>query len=114
MLFKKLKELFTAELILKIYTPSLPTVVEIDISDFVLGAYLVQKYLNRQHLVAYYSRKMTPPELNYDIYNKELLGIITALKEQRAFLQEIIEPFVVKTDYKNLTGFLTIKELNRR
>ena len=41
MLFKKLKELFTAELILKIYTPSLPTVVKIDVLDFILGVYLV-------------------------------------------------------------------------
>ena len=40
-LFKELKELFTAELILKIYTLSLPTVVKIDISDFILGVYLV-------------------------------------------------------------------------
>ena len=35
------KELFIAELILKIYTLSLPTVVEIDILDFILGVYLV-------------------------------------------------------------------------
>ena len=41
MLFKELKELFIAELILKIYTPSLPTVVEIDVLDFILGIYLV-------------------------------------------------------------------------
>jgi len=53
-------------------------------------------------------------ELNYNIYNKELLGIVTVLKEWRVFLQSIIELFVVKTDYKNLIGFLTIKELNQR
>ena len=81
MLFKELKELFIAELILKIYTLSLPIVVKIDISDFVLGVYLVQKYSDGWHLVAYYSCKMTPLELNYNIYNKELLGIITVLKE---------------------------------
>ena len=86
MLFKKLKELFTAELILKIYTPSLLIVVKTDILDFVLSVYLVQKYLDRWHLVIYYSRKMTPPELNYNIYNKKLLGIVAALKEWRAFL----------------------------
>ena len=57
---------------------------------------------------------MTPPKLNYNIYNKELLGIVAALKKWRAFLQKIIELFVVKIDYKNLMGFLTIKELNRR
>ena len=81
MLFKKLKELFTVELILKIYILSLPTVVEIDVSDFILGVYLVQKYLNRWYLVVYYSCKMTPLELNYNIYNKELLGIVVVFKE---------------------------------
>ena len=40
-LFKKLKELFTAELILKIYMLSLPTVVEINALDFALGACLI-------------------------------------------------------------------------
>ena len=80
-LFKKLKELFTAELILKIYTLSLLIVVKIDVLNFILGIYLVQKYLNGWHLVIYYSYKITPPELNYNIYNKELLGIVTALKE---------------------------------
>ena len=53
-------------------------------------------------------------ELNYNIYNKELLGIVAALKEQRVFLQGIEKPFIVKTDYKNLTGFLMTKELNWR
>ena len=57
---------------------------------------------------------MTPAELNYNIYNKELLGIITVLKKQRAFLYSIIELFKVITDYKNLVKFLTTKELNQR
>jgi len=55
---------------------------------------------------------MTPPELNYDIYNKELLGIVIVLKEWRVFLQNTRELFIVKTDYKNFTSFLIIKELN--
>ena len=41
MLFKELKELFIAELILKIYILNLLIVVETDILDFVLGIYLV-------------------------------------------------------------------------
>ena len=41
MLFKELKELFTVEPILKIYTPSLLTVVKIDILNFALDIYLV-------------------------------------------------------------------------
>ena len=41
MLFKELKELFTAELILKIYILSLLIVVKTDALDFVLGIYLI-------------------------------------------------------------------------
>ena len=55
---------------------------------------------------------MTPAELNNDIYNKELLGIVTVLKEWKAFLYGTIELFRVITDYKNLVKFLTTKELN--
>ena len=55
MLFKELKELFIVKLILKIYILSLLTVVEIDVLDFILSVYLVQKYLDKWYLVIYYS-----------------------------------------------------------
>ena len=55
---------------------------------------------------------MTLAELNYNIYNKELLGIVAVFKEWRAFLYNTIKLFRVVTDYKNLIGFLIIKELN--
>ena len=75
----------------------------------------MQKYKDKiQYLVAYYSCKLTLLKLNYDIYNKELLTIITVLKKWRVFLQGTTDPFIIKIDYKNLTGFLTTKELNCR
>ena len=40
--------------------------------------------------IAYYSRKITKLELNYDIYNKELLAIIKALREWRVYLERTI------------------------
>jgi len=56
--------------------------VKTDILDFILGVYLLQKHTDKiWHLVIYYSRKLIPLELNYNIYNKELLGIIIALKK---------------------------------
>ena len=73
--------MFTVKLILKIYTLSLPIVVKTDVLDFVLSIYLVQKYLDRWHLVIYYSYKMILLELNYNIYNKELLNIVAVLKK---------------------------------
>ena len=69
------------EPILKIYTLSLLIVIKIDTQDFILGIYLIQKYLDRWYLVIYYSYKIIPLELNYDIYNKKLLGIVAALKK---------------------------------
>jgi len=56
--------------------------VETDTLDFVLGVYLLQKHADKVwYLVVYYSRKLILLELNYDIYNKELLGIIAIFKE---------------------------------
>jgi len=78
---KKIKNKFIEEPILKIYQPELPIKVETNALDFALKACLLQKHNEVWHPVAYYSQKMTPLELNYDIYNKELLGIVIALKE---------------------------------
>ena len=81
-MFKKIKNKFIEELILKIYKLELLIRVKIDLLDFILKAYIVQKYKDKiWHPVVYYSRKLTPLKLNYNIYNKELLAIITVLKE---------------------------------
>jgi len=56
--------------------------VEINTLNFILGVYLLQKHIDGVwHPVIYYSRKLTLLELNYDIYNKELLGIVVVFKE---------------------------------
>ena len=53
-----------------------------DLLDFILGVYIIQKYKDRiQYPVVYYSRKLPLLELNYNIYNKELLAIVAVLKE---------------------------------
>jgi hypothetical protein len=45
-LFKEIKKKFTKEPILKIYQLRLLIRVKIDVLDFILGAYIVQKYNN--------------------------------------------------------------------
>ena len=72
---------------MKIYRLELLIRVKTDLLDFVLGAYIVQKYKDKiWYSVVYYSKKLTLLELNYNIYDKELLAIVTALKEWRVFL----------------------------
>ena len=51
-------------------------------------------------------------KLNYNIYNKKLLDIVTVLKKWKAFLYSTIKLFKVITDYKILIKFLITKKLN--
>ena len=46
-MFKEIKNKFIKELILKIYKLELPIRVKIDLLDFALRAYIVQKYKNK-------------------------------------------------------------------
>ncbi|MBW0553574.1 hypothetical protein O181_093289, partial [Austropuccinia psidii MF-1] len=84
--FQVLKEAFTTAPILSHFNPSLPTIVETDASDYALGAVLSQVNDSGKHPIAFDSRKLLPAELNYEIHDKELLGIFWALKRWRAFI----------------------------
>ena len=48
---------------------------------------------------------MSSAEQNYEIYNKELLAIIDALKTWRHFLMDTKDPFEIWTDHRNLTYY---------
>jgi len=64
--------------------------------------------------VVYYSKKHSPAECNYDIYDKELMAIIKALEEWRPECEGAAYPLQLITDHKNLEYFMTKKLLNRR
>jgi hypothetical protein len=66
------------------------------------------------HPVAYYSKKHSPAEYNYNIYDKELMAIIKALEEWRSECEGAAYPLQLITDHKNLEYFMTKKLLNRR
>ncbi|MBW0561303.1 hypothetical protein O181_101018 [Austropuccinia psidii MF-1] len=94
--------------------PSLPTIVETDASDYALGAVLSQVSDSGKHPIAFDSRKLIPAELNYEIHDKELLGIVWALKRWRAFLLSLSSPFEVLTNHSSLQYFMTSKVLTCR
>ncbi len=64
------------------------------------------------HPCAYYSRKLSPAEQNYDISNRELLAIKLALEEWRHWLEGAQHPFTVITDHKNLEYLRSARKLN--
>ncbi|KAI2644103.1 Transposon Tf2-6 polyprotein [Labeo rohita] len=61
-----------------------------------------------------FSHRLTPPERNYDIGNRELLAVRLALGEWRHWLEGTGVPFIVWTDHKNLEYIRTAKRLNSR
>ncbi|MBW0545256.1 hypothetical protein O181_084971, partial [Austropuccinia psidii MF-1] len=106
-----LKEAFTTAPILSHFNPSLPAIVETDASDYALGAILSKVNDSGKHPIAFDSRKLLPAELNYEIHDKELLGIVWALKRWRAFLLSLSDSFEFLTDHSFLQYFMSSKVL---
>ena len=75
--FRALQHAFTSAPILLHFNPDLPLTIEVDDSDFALGCVLLQPSLTSDlHPICFYSRKFTAVELNYPIYDKELLAVV--------------------------------------
>ncbi|KAL0173822.1 hypothetical protein M9458_029790, partial [Cirrhinus mrigala] len=85
--FQTLKQAFTQAPLLTHPDPDLPFVVDV---------------AARLHPCAYFSRKLSPAETNYDIGNRELLAIKLALEEWRHWLEGAAHSFHVFMDHKNL------------
>ncbi len=92
-----------------------PFIVETNVSDFALGAILSQFGIDGLlHPFTFYSRKLTNAEINYQVYDKELLAIITTFEQWRPYLARAQHWVQVLTDHKNLLYFTTTRTLNRR
>jgi len=79
--FNTLKQAFTSAPILTHWILNAQLIVETDASDYAFVAILsIMTKDNEIHPVAFHSQIFSTPELNYDIYNKELLAIFKAFK----------------------------------
>ena len=114
--FQRLKDMFSKAPILQHPNPDLQYIVEVDASEVGAGAVLSQRQpkSGRIHPVAFFSRKFSPAEMNYDVGNRELLAIKLALSEWRHLLEGAPKPFTILTDHKNLLYLQTARRLNSR
>ncbi|XP_064197194.1 uncharacterized protein LOC135257909 [Anguilla rostrata] len=114
--FTDLKRRFSSAPILIHPDPVRQFVVEVDASETGGGAVLSQRSVsdNKLHPCAFFSRKFSPAERNYDAGDRELLAIKMALEEWRHWFEGTEQPFLVWTDHKNLPYLQSAKRVNSR
>ena len=112
--FVRLKKIFTTAPVLTLFDHSRETILEVDASKWCIGGTLFQ--VDNEGVVrpcAFYSKKNSPAECNYEIYDKEMLAIVRCLEEWDAELRSV-EKFKIRFDHKNLEYFMSVRKLTER
>ncbi|KAG5730221.1 hypothetical protein E4T56_gene11659 [Termitomyces sp. T112] len=114
--FLLLKRAFTSAPVLRHFDPSLLIVLECNASNYAITGILSQSDLGGKDLcsIAFYTQSMIPAELNYNIYDKELLAIVKAFRQWWAYLEGSLHCIQVYSDHNNPQYFMTTKQLSRR
>jgi RNase H-like domain found in reverse transcriptase/Reverse transcriptase (RNA-dependent DNA polymerase) len=111
--FDTMKKRFMEEPVLLMPNQSKPFQIKSDALKVATGAVLTQLDLNGdRHPVAFLLKTFSETERKYEIYDRELLGIIRALKKWRHYIQGSGHTTIVYSDHKNLTYFQTAQKLN--
>jgi hypothetical protein len=112
--FESLKKAFLMEPNLAQFQWERRTRIETDSSGWSTGGVLMQVDDNGfWRPCAFFSKKNSPAECNYEIYDKELLAVIQCLDEWDAELRSVAD-FEIHTDHKNLEYFTTARKLTER
>jgi hypothetical protein len=112
--FDAIKKAITSEPVLTLPNEEGKFRVEVDASNVGTGAVLSQEQQGKWHPVAFMSKSLLDTEKNYEIYDKELLAIVKALKAWRQYLIHANQQFEVWTDHENLKYFREPQKLNAR
>ena len=79
-----------------------------DASDFVVGAVLGQTNDKKHYAIAYASKTLARPQLNYATTEKELLAVVFAIDKFRSYL--VGAKVIVYMDHAALKYLLTKKD----
>ena len=110
--FEAIKEALMTAPVLAVADPKLGYRIVTDASDFAIGAILLQDQGKDWQPIAYESRKLQPAELRRNVYEKEMLAVLHALKTWRCYVEG--RPVELVTDHESLKWLLTQKELDRQ
>ena len=89
--------------------------LEVDASNYAVGAVLFQKdEQGRRRDVGYFSKALNPAERNYDVWDREFLAVVTGLRFWRHLLVGSSHKVIVWTDHANLQYYRHPQKINRR
>ncbi len=112
--FEQLKRQLVEDVVLAIPMNEGKFRVEADASEGAIGAVLSQEQDGKWRPVSFLSKLLSVTERNYEIYDKELLAIMLALKEWRHYLMGAYQDFEIWMDHQNLQYFRKSQKVNRR
>ena len=106
--FENLKAVLTNAPVLQYPDPSKPFILDTDASSVGVGAVLSQACDGVEHVVAYFSRTLSPAERNYCVTRRELLAVVTAVRHFHSYLYG--SQFTIRSDHASLQWLQNLKD----
>ena len=111
--FDILRRALTQAPILALPVPDKPFILQTDASNTALGGVLMQEDEdNNRRVVTYFSKKFSPAERNWPVHERELFGLVYALRKFRHYLMGAEVAY--EGDHKPLAWINTQKNLSQR
>ena len=89
--------------------PDKSFILDTDASDTTIGAELLQVHDDKEFVVSYASKVLSPAQRRYCTTRKELLAVVTFTRQFRNYL--LGRQFTVRTDHNSLTWLLRFKAI---
>ena len=110
--FRKLKDLLTSDLVLRLPNMELPFKIQTDASADGIGAVLLQNYPDGDRPVCYLSKKFTPTQQRWATIEQECFAIVMAIKQWHHYLHG--SRFLIETDHKALEALMKQPQANSK
>ena len=107
--FRDLRVLLIKAPVLAFPKEDLPYIVDTDASDYGIGGVLSQSIEGTEHVIAYYSKSLSPAQQKYCTTRRELLAVVATLDHFEGYVWG--PKFLVRTDHAALVWLTNLKNI---
>ncbi|CAM2726315.1 unnamed protein product [Rotaria socialis] len=98
--FNKIKQILSSKLLLQYPDSSIPFIVQVDASNYGIGAVLMQNDGKGEQPVAYMSQKLNKQQQNWNATEKECFAVVSSIRKWHHYVAG--RNFIVRTDHHAL------------